>query len=474
MKSITTSLVLLSVAFISTAQTVTEPFTKIDLSSTGKVFLRQGDSTSVVVNTTGNRDKIRTEVKNGTLVINSKVEAEYNITMKNIEGVSVSGSGEINGETPINADALSLDVSGSGKMTLQLAVKKLNIDISGVGKETLSGTADEAKIDISGSGKIDAYDLKVASVRANISGVGKCNIDVTDYLKTDISGMGTINYKTAPKNMEQNISGMGKINDVKISNDKTEEKEEHDGYDGGKKDTTRFKLGHSEVLIISNDSAKAKHRHKSQSTKPIWAGLEIGFNNYVNASGNADLPAAYNFLDLNIGKSVVVSLNLLQKNIQFGHSNFWFFTGLGLTWNNYRFDKNVVLNPNSLINSTFDTTSTRSYQKSKLAATYLTAPLMFEVFTSHKRKSAFHIGAGGMLGYRIGSHTKLKYDDNGNTSKPKTYDDFNLNPFRYGGRLVIGYGKFNLFGDFFASTLFKNDQHPIMYPIDFGITLVGF
>ena len=38
------------------------------------------------------------------------------------------------------------------------------------------------------------------------------------------------------------------------------------------------------------------------------------------------------------------------------------------------------------------------------------APLMFEVFTSKTKKNAFHIGAGAMVGVRLGSHTKMKYE----------------------------------------------------------------
>jgi hypothetical protein len=458
MKFITTLLISLSIALVGSAQSNTS-FTKIDVSSVGKVFLKQGDSTGVVVSSTEDSDKIRTEVKDGKLVIKSKVPAEYHVTMKNIEGLSVTGSGEIIGESPITTDALNLDVSGSGKMTLQLAVKKLSIDISGAGKMTLNGTADETTIDISGSGKVEALELKVPTVTANISGVGKCSIDVTDNLKTNISGMGKINYKTEPKNMEQNITGAGKVGDVSNS---------------GARDTTRFKLGKSDVIIISNDTIKSKEKRKNKSAKPIWQGVELGFNNYVNGSGNTDLAPAYDFLELNTGKSVSVALNLLQKNFQFGHSNFWFFTGLGITWNNYRFDNNVALNPDMLINSSFDTTANRSFQKSKLVVSYITAPLMFEVFTSHKRKDAFHIGAGALVGYKIGSHTKMKYEQDGHTYKPKTFDDFNLNPFRYGFRAAVGYGKFNLFGDFYASTLFKENKSPILYPVNFGITIVGF
>jgi hypothetical protein len=460
MKSIKITLLIVCIAFVASAQTVTEPFTKISISSIGKIFLQQGDTTGMTVSTSGDKDKIHTEVKNGTLIIKSKTDAEYHITMKSIEGIAVSGSGEVIGESPITTDNLSLDVSGSGKMTLQIAVKKLNIDISGVGKMTLSGTADDAKIDISGSGKIEALELKVASCTANISGVGKCAIDVTESLTTNISGMGKISYKTEPKNMKQDISGVGKINGENTV--------------GEKNDTTRFKFGNSNVLIISGDSIKSKRKHKSKSAKPIWQGVELGFNNYLNSSGRADLPTAFNFLELNTGKSVSVALNLVQKNIQFGKSNFWFFTGLGISWNNYRFDNNVTLDPDLLLNSSSDTTSGRSFQKSKLVASYITAPLMFEVFTSQKKKDAFHLGAGLMLGYKIGSHTKMKYEENGHTFKPKTFDDFNLNPFRYGFRVAAGYGKVNLFADYYASTLFKEGKSPVLYPVNFGITLAGF
>ena len=79
-----------------------------------------------------------------------------------------------------------------------------------------------------------------------------------------------------------------------------------------------------------------------------------------------------------------------------------------------------------------------------------------------------------MLGYRIGSHTKQKFEVNGSTHKPKNYDDFNLNPFRYGVRVSVGYRKFNVFGDYYASSLFKDNKGPVLYPINIGITLVGF
>ncbi len=99
---------------------------------------------------------------------------------------------------------------------------------------------------------------------------------------------------------------------------------------------------------------------------------------------------------------------------------------------------------------------------------------MLEVLTSRVQKHAFHIAAGGMFGLRIGSHTKQKISEDGETKKLKAHEDFNLNPFRYGFRVAIGYGNFNLFADYNASTLFRKNKGPELYPVSAGITLVGF
>ncbi len=455
---------LIAIPFMSFGHVINESFTKIELSSLGKVFITQGDSNSIEVSTSGSKDNIETKIKNNKLHIESSIDAEYHITMKNIEGLSVSGTGEIISSNTIVTDHLKLDVSGSGKMTLAVQTKDLGIDISGVGKINLSGKTENANINISGSGKVEAFDLQTINCKAEISGVGKCNIDVTESLNSEISGMGSVNYKNKPTHLSSEVSGVGNVNCCDTA-----------GGGVGKSDTTHLSFGDAQVLIIRSDSAVAKRKAKNEKSRPIWSGMEIGFNNCFSKDGKMEVPNGYEFLDLNTGKSVTVSLNLLQKNFQLGHSNVWFFTGLGVTWNNYRFDKNVNLSSAAdTISGGFDTTSTHNYSKSKLTATYLTMPLMFEVFTSKKNKNAFHIGAGAMLGYKIGSHTKTKFTEDGSTEKPKQYDDFYLNPFRYGARVAIGYRKFNVFADYYASTLFRDKKGPELYPVSVGITMTGF
>ena len=79
---------------------------------------------------------------------------------------------------------------------------------------------------------------------------------------------------------------------------------------------------------------------------------------------------------------------------------------------NYRFDNKIILESGSFTKAIIDTSSDMKYQKSKLTTSYLTAPVMFQIYTNKSIKKAFHFGGGAMLGLRIGSHTKRKIEEN--------------------------------------------------------------
>ena len=84
--------------------------------------------------------------------------------------------------------------------------------------------------------------------------------------------------------------------------------------------------------------------------------------------------------------------------------------------------------------------------------------------------NSFHIAVGMTLGWRIGTHTKVVYDND----KHKVRDSFDLNPFKYDATVRIGWGVVNLYGTYALNTLFKNDKGPEMYPVTMGLTLINF
>lgn len=459
MKLLTTFVLISGTLFgQKTANLQLAPFSKIRLESIATVYIRQDSVQTVKV--VGNLVQTNeANVKNDVLFIDNSTDNTYFISVPKIDEITIDGKGDVYSEAPIHSDYLQLKINGAGNIKMNLNVAKIKASVAGAGKIELTGSAEEADFSVPGSGKINAEDLKVKKCDASISGVGKISVDVSDQLNSDISGSGNIVYKTAPQKLNENVSGIGHI--------KSMENVEL----GEKSDTTRISLGKKQMWIIGKtDSAKTKHN----KTKPIWSGLELGVNSYLDNGGDITLSAGKENFELKLQKSISFSLNLLQKNIQFGHSNVWFFYGLGLTWNNYRFDNDIMLIKGNYTSAFHDTTPGVIHQKSKLVASYLTAPVMLEFFTSRNLKHAFHLGAGGMFGLLVGSHVKQKVEIDGESTKQKDFGDYNLNPFRYGFRVAVGYGNFNLFADYYASTLFKDKKGPILYPVNVGITIVGF
>jgi hypothetical protein len=265
--SILTFLVLLTSVTLLSAQNRevrnVEKFTKISFRYPGKLYLKQGPTQKVELE--GDEDilkEVETEVDGSRLVIgkegkwfkwdneDSKKITVY-ITMPNIEGVNVSGSGTIIGQSKIKTNDLDLNVSGSGSLFLDAdATGEVDADVSGSGDIDLkgnfgsfsssvsgsgkvilsatireqasfgvsgsgrieaSGSADNVKTNISGSGKVMAADLETNRCEVRISGSGDVEIAVKNELDANISGSGSVSYRGNPGKVNSHSSGSGKV-----------------------------------------------------------------------------------------------------------------------------------------------------------------------------------------------------------------------------------------------------------------------
>ncbi|WP_075591316.1 WG repeat-containing protein [Labilibacter marinus] len=245
-------------------------------------------------------------------------------------------------------------------------------------------------------------------------------------------------------------------------------------------DTTVIKIFGSKIAVIEEDGSKEfsfdsnnrdKHeykRNRHRRFKGHYWGVDLGFNNYLNANGEISLPDEYHYLSLSSAKSVEVSVNALQQNIGLGR-NVGFVTGLGLTYNNYRFDKAYIPNVDdngNLIGQEI----TDPYEKNKLMTLYLTAPLLFEVQMGRNRFDSFYMSAGAVGGIRLQSHTKIMSKHGGDKTKTKNRDSFGLNDFRYGAQVRFGFKSLNFYGTYYFSPMYDKDKGPELYPISVGIS----
>ena len=204
-----------------------------------------------------------------------------------------------------------------------------------------------------------------------------------------------------------------------------------------------------------------------------WSGLEIGLNNYVNNDFSMSLAESNRYMELNTGKSWNVNLNLLEYDLNLIGQRFGFGTGLGLEFNDYRFDNQLTVQKGPGYIAVDSSYKQKGYnlEKGKLSTTYLRVPIILEYQVEVSDDHKLFIGAGILGGMKLGSHSKVVYRDNGDKNKDKNRSDFYLNPFRYGYTARIGYGFMKIFANYYDTPLFEKDKGPELHPFSIGFLL---
>jgi len=195
-------------------------FTKVNFGVSGNLYINFGPEFKVVLE--GDRkylDEIITEVSGNRLVIKKEnwrfhfdEKVNVYVTMPEIEGLGVSGSGKAEVKDAIKSDDLNLSVSGSGKLYAnELSVSNLDCSISGSGDIILgNGTASKTGISVSGSGNFTGESVKINTANIHISGSGNCTCNVTESLIASVSGSGNVTYEGNPR-VDAHVSGSGKV-----------------------------------------------------------------------------------------------------------------------------------------------------------------------------------------------------------------------------------------------------------------------
>ena len=152
---------------ITSTRTV-DNFDNIAVSGSFDVNLVKGKEGTITIKASENlMDVIVTEVENGVLTIKFKKgfniknykTIDITVSYEAIEGIALSGSGNIHSNDVVATENLDLSLSGSGNFKLDVSSTNLNARISGSGNMNLSGTSDIFSSSISGSGKITSQSI---------------------------------------------------------------------------------------------------------------------------------------------------------------------------------------------------------------------------------------------------------------------------------------------------------------------------
>jgi len=223
-------------------------YDKIEASNSMKInYVQSTDAPGLTITTDQNIfEKYYFIVKDNTLEIKPKREfrharflpTEFTVTTNSstLKKAELAGSIDLNTNSPIHTDKLTVKLAGSGNINLNEQVKtdKLNVEIAGSttvnafslegkefdgeiagsGKINLGGIMQKASFEIAGSGTVRAFDLQVEDLTCDIAGSGDIEVSVSNRIKAGIAGSGTIKYKGNPATIDKDVAGSGTIKKV--------------------------------------------------------------------------------------------------------------------------------------------------------------------------------------------------------------------------------------------------------------------
>lgn len=200
-------------------------FSEISLRVPAKLHVEQGKTQSVeIVAKSSTLEELITEVKGRELIIRFSAKnylwkdftpgkIEIFITVPEVNALSVSGSGDIINDGPIETRILDLAVSGSGDILLDdLKAERVKASISGSGNIRISGngTAEDLSVNSSGSGNFKGIDFNAQDVKVKLAGSGNAEVSAVKNLNVRAAGSGNVTYKGNPL-IDQSVVGSGRV-----------------------------------------------------------------------------------------------------------------------------------------------------------------------------------------------------------------------------------------------------------------------
>lgn len=242
------------------------------------------------------------------------------------------------------------------------------------------------------------------------------------------------------------------------------------------------------VTIDTNDDhvivAPTNQKQRIGAGTDFVSFFDLGMNNYVGKNG---------FPDANDEQYTVRPWGSWSVELKAGlqthvTGKFALDYGAGFSWYNFKYqdpDTRMIKGEDAVIFTTWEPELKAS--KSKLTVSYINAHFV-PVFDFGYRKrvktyddgttisrvrynrNGFRIGLGGYAGYRIGSHSKVVWNKDGKKSKGRENNNFYLNNFRYGIRMIVGYGEVDFFVNYDLNELYASGRGPQLNAFSFGIS----
>ena len=214
-----------------------------------------------------------------------------------------------------------------------------------------------------------------------------------------------------------------------------------------------------------------RRKYKPSNITTNWLIVDLGFTNfndqtnYSSTEAQTFAPGAdEDWFKLKAVKSSNVNLWFFMQRLNLIKHVVNLKYGLGIEMNNYRFKEPIKFETEPDILVIMDNST--HYKKNKLAADYITVPMMLNFNFTPRREKGFGISVGASAGYLYASRQKTITDADG---KRKKRDDFDLRPWKLSYIAELGLGPVKLYGSYASQSIFEKGLDVTPYSV--GIRL---
>ena len=228
---------------------------------------------------------------------------------------------------------------------------------------------------------------------------------------------------------------------------------------------------------------KEQEAKKQSNVSTNWWVFDLGFSNYVDNT-NYSATGSYlvnrpgypaldkNDFKLRAGKSVNVNIWIVMQRLNLAKHYVNLKYGIGLELNNYRYKSSISYKEDGPVpytatqtNAPFIFRDSISFSKNKLAADYVTVPLMLN-FTSnpYRKNKGINLSVGVSAGYLYSQRNKQKSSERG---KDRNKGDYDLEKFKLSYIAELGLGPVRLYGSYSPKSMYEGGLDMKPYNIGF-------
>ncbi len=489
-------------------------FSKISANGIDNITILKAEKgqNSLVIETDENLlPYIKFDVKDGVLSFTYRdlkpTKLKFYVMASSLKEIKASGASDLRAEDSLVGGDFVIHASGASQIKLNAHMQNMIVEASGAANVLLSGVCVTLKSQLSGAADLKASKMIVDTAYIKASGAANAKVNAVKYLYKNLSGVANVKIASSP----QQVSG----NDNNVYRWKEKMNKMNSKFNNihFRSDTTRVNIGNMQVEVVDGDSTKVRvgnhtlvvgrngdvwwRRNNENRFKGHWAGFDLGLNGYVNMNQNANFGKAHDFLSLKYEKSINLNFNIYQQSFALNKSKtIGFVTGVGLSFNEYRFLNQVYLDPAADNLAGYYIVNT-PVKKSKLSVHYADIPLILEFQSRDKASNKrFFIGVGVIGNVKLRSRTKIYFTnsnepyslqdpatgnilsgsyrtpDQGPRNIVKKTGSYSLNPFRFDATIRAGFRWVSLYATYALTPMFQAGRGPDLRQWTAGITLV--